>query len=72
MQRTLGDCHFNLVIIIARILSKMSVLFQFLETKSDKVAQTNYEYIINKIISLFSQFVLLKRKFGRYIIAKVQ
>ena len=72
MQRTLGDCHFNLVLIIARILSKMSVLFQFLETKSDKVAQTNYEYIINKIISLFSQFVLLKRKFGRYIIAKVQ
>lgn len=72
MQRTLGDCHFNLVLIIARILNKMSVLFQFLETKSDKVAQTNCEYIINKIISLFSQFVLLKRKFGRYIIAKVQ
>ena len=72
MQRTLGDCHFNLVLIIARILNKMSVLFQFLETKSDKVAQTNYEYIINKIISLFSQFVLFKRKFGRYIIAKVQ
>ena len=72
MQRTLGDCHFNLVLIIARILNKMSVLFQFLETKSGKVAQTNYEYIINKIISLFSQFVLFKRKFGRYIIAKVQ
>ena len=72
MQRTLGDCRFNLVLIIARILNKMSVLFQFLETKSDKVAQTNYEYIINKIISLFSQFVLFKRKFGRYIIAKVQ
>lgn len=72
MQRTFRDCHFNLVLIIARILNKMSVLFQFLETKSDKVAQTNYEYIINKIISLFSQFVLFKRKFGRYIIAKVQ
>lgn len=72
MQRTFGDCHFNLVLIIARILNKMSVLFQFLETKSDKVAQTNYEYIINKIIPLFSQFVLFKRKFGRYIIAKVQ